>query len=422
MAGIYRQRHPERTIFYRVMFHYFEEFVSEYENRFEREYGYFRPVIKEVVEKYLDCGNPKCGFARIRCPDCGTERLLTFSCKVRGFCPSCQAKRLEEWGEWMRESLVLDVPHRQVVLTIPKMLRVFFKYKRSLLSALCLCGKEALLKYFKAVTGRELTPGIVAVIQSFGSRINLHPHLHFLTTEGGEAQEGQFHKVSNFNDSLLTEFFSREVFSLLLRKQLINLSLVQKVLRWRHTGFNVHSRVRTRSREEAERVGKYMIRPILSLKKLSFDETEGKVSYQYGNLRTEEERMDYLEFIARVTSHIPDKGQVTLRYYGLYSNAHRGKMRKRGVDPSHPPIIEDETLFVPSRGWAEMIKKVYQIDPLTCPQCGGRMRIISFIEDHKVIDKIIAHLKLTFHAERPPPPQFVQKELLMAAEERGEVI
>ncbi len=61
-----------------------------------------------------------------------------------------------------------------------------------------------------------------------------------------------------------------------------------------------------------------------------------------------------------------------------------------------------------------------QIDPLICPQCGGRMRIISFIEDHKVIDKIIAHLKLTFYAERPPPPQIVQQELLMAAEERGE--
>ncbi|NIO48372.1 MAG: hypothetical protein GTN73_02880 [Candidatus Aminicenantes bacterium] len=49
MAGIYRQRHPERTVFYGVMFRYFEEFVSEYENRFEREYGYFRAVIKEVT-------------------------------------------------------------------------------------------------------------------------------------------------------------------------------------------------------------------------------------------------------------------------------------------------------------------------------------------------------------------------------------
>ena len=61
----------------------------------------------------------------------------------------------------------------------------------------------------------------------------------------------------------------------------------------------------------------------------------------------------------------------------------RGKMRKREVAPSRPLIIEDEQ-YVPSQGWAEMIRKVYQIDPLICPQCGGRMRIISFIEDHKV--------------------------------------
>ena len=85
MAGIYRQRHPEHTVFYRVFFHYFERFLREYESRFTNEYGYFRPVIQEVVEKYLDCGNPMCGFARIRCPDCGEERQLMFSCKTRGF-------------------------------------------------------------------------------------------------------------------------------------------------------------------------------------------------------------------------------------------------------------------------------------------------------------------------------------------------
>ena len=60
----------------------------------------------------------------------------------------------------------------------------------------------------------------------------------------------------------------------------------------------------------------------------SFDETGGRVSYQWGKGRVKEEKMDYLEFIARVTSHIPDKGQVMIRYYGLYSNAHRGKMKK----------------------------------------------------------------------------------------------
>ena len=69
-----------------------------------------------------------------------------------------------------------------------------------------------------------------------------------------------------------------------------------------------------------------------------------------------------------------------------------------------------------------MIRKVYQVDPLLCPTCGVQMSIISFIEEPKTIDRIIAHLKLTFEAERPPPPHNVQQELLMAAEESGEYL
>jgi len=210
-----------------------------------------------------------------------------------------------------------------------------------------------------------------------------------------------------------------EVFLLLLGKQLINQDFVKRILSWRHSGFNVHSKVRAESKEEAERIGKYMIRPVLSLRRLSLDEAKGQVVYQYGKNSTESEHMDYLEFIARVTSHIPEKGQVMIRYYGIYANAHRGKKKKAGVDPSCPPIIEDEASFIPSSGGAEMIKKVYEIDPLRCPKCGGQMRIISFIEDYKVIDKIIDHLKLTFKAERPPLPQ---AQLSMAAEEKSEYI
>ncbi len=56
---------------------------------------------------------------------------------------------------------------------------------------------------------------------------------------------------------------------------------------------------------------------------------------------------------------------------------------------------------------------------LLCPSCGGKMSIISFIEEPKILDRIIAHLKLTFMAQRPPP-QHIQQELLMAAEEQGE--
>ena len=105
-------------------------------------------------------------------------------------------------------------------------------------------------------------------------------------------------------------------------------------------------------------------------------------------------------------------------YYRPYSNAHRGKVHKKGVNSSHPQIIEKEDSFVASRGWAEMIRKIYEINPLLCPRCGGQMQIISYIEDPKVIDKIILHLKLTFQSERPPPPKIARQELLIAASPR----
>jgi len=142
---------------------------------------------------------------------------------------------------------------------------------------------------------------------------------------------------------------------------------------WRHSGFSVHSQVKASTREETERVSKYMIRPLLSLERLCFDEKEGKISYRYGKEGEEVEKMDYLEFIARTTSHIPDKSQVTIRYFGLYANAHQGKIRKEGQKDHKLLIIEEEHPRIPRRGWAEMIRKVYEVDPLLCPRCGGQM-------------------------------------------------
>ena len=84
-------------------------------------------------------------------------------------------------------------------------------------------------------------------------------------------------------------------------------------------------------------MGKYMIRPLLALERLSFLEQEGKVGYRHGEKGAEQEKMDYLEFIARVTSHIPDKAQVMVRYYGYASGAKgdKDKIPRQVIQPGN---------------------------------------------------------------------------------------
>lgn len=91
MAGVYHPRHPERTGLCWVLI------VAEHEIRFEREYGFFRLIVKEIMKRYLDCGNSRCGFYQIRRPGCREDRLLMLFCCCRGYGPLCHAKRLEEW-------------------------------------------------------------------------------------------------------------------------------------------------------------------------------------------------------------------------------------------------------------------------------------------------------------------------------------
>ncbi|HPW18985.1 MAG TPA: hypothetical protein PLP83_11505 [Candidatus Aminicenantes bacterium] len=63
-----------------------------------------------------------------------------------------------------------------------------------------------------------------------------------------------------------------------------------------------------------------------------------------------------------------------------------------------------------------MIRKVYEVDPLICPRCGGRMTVVAFLTDYAVVDRIIRHLELTFVADKPPPAYALERVALMAAE------
>lgn len=123
-----------------------------------------------------------------------------------------------------------------------------------------------------------------------------------------------------------------------------------------------------------------------------------------------------LDFLAAVTAHIPDKGEHLVRYYGWYSSVQRGRRRKLGMEEpaAESPAIEDDS---PSgkrarRSWSRLIRKIYEVDPLLCPECGSAMKIIAFIEEAAIIRKILEHLRLWEEPEpRAPPPLPAQMDI-----------
>jgi len=93
-----------------------------------------------------------------------------------------------------------------------------------------------------------------------------------------------------------------------------------------------------------------------------------------------------------------------VRYYGYYSNVSRGKRKKIDQDGLTPSIMEpDGSSREHKRNWARLIQKIYEVDPLTCPKCASRMRVISVIEQPEIIKKILKHLGLWEVKARPPP-------------------
>jgi hypothetical protein len=431
-AGIYRPRYPERTVLYRVFAQHFERFVPTR--------GPLPPGAQEAVNRYLDCGIFACGFARVRCGECGHDFIVAFSCKLRCICPSCHMKRELIWAQWAADELLEDVPHRQVVFTIPKRLRPFFRYERALLGDLAACAWRALrfwvLAYFE---DEAAVPGAVGFIQTAGELLNFHPHVHLLVTDGVFDRGGAFERFTYFDTDLMEQLFRAEVLRLLVGKGLISQDVVDNLLSWHHSGFSVHGEVKVPDREAAARLGRYMIRCPLVLERMSLDEDTGEVIYRTRPSRADHPegavaRWDVYELIARVLDHLPAPNQQMVRYWGFYSNVARGKRRAAarriaaGLDAEGDNLSGAGTIFVPAAtgdepfrrrarlSWAALIKKVYEIDPLLCPYCGAEMKIIAFITEHATVAHILEHIRMP--AQRPEPLAHsppLQEELLYAS-------
>jgi hypothetical protein len=140
-ARLYRPRRPRDSPLWQVLDRYFEAFVGVYDDRYQPRYGFWRPVIARTVEKFLACGDLQEGFARVRCPHCGYELFVAFSCRRRCLCPSCHQKRALVVAEHIARDVCQAVPHRQFVFTMPKRLRLFFRFDRRLLIGQMISGE-----------------------------------------------------------------------------------------------------------------------------------------------------------------------------------------------------------------------------------------------------------------------------------------
>ncbi len=162
--------------------------------------------------------------------------FVAFSCRGRCFCPSCHEKRALEKAGWVAEHVCAEVPHRQFVFTIPKRLRLYFRYDRRLLGDLCQAAWRSVRTVYQAVSGRpDGVSGMVGAIQTFGDLIHFHPHIHALVSEGVFLPDDTFLPLPKLASEPFLKLWEQEVFGLLLAAGKITEEVVRNIGSWKHS-------------------------------------------------------------------------------------------------------------------------------------------------------------------------------------------
>ncbi len=285
-----------------------------------------RAVEEQALERFLACGDPHYGFARIYCDACAHDYLLAYSCKTRYFCPSCHQKRVLLYGEWVEQNVLAPVPHRQYVFTVPRLLRPGFGRHRAWLGELCRIAARLLVE---------------AYAETFGDLANFNSHLHVLATDGAFRADGTFVALPAIPQGLRVEGFRRAVLEFLVGQGAISEALRVKLLGWRHSGFSVHNEVRVAQDDAAGRMklAGYMLRAPIALEKMRYDAATGTVIYRSKmllGLKRNFQVMPGAEWLALLLHHLPDRYEHLVRYVGWYSNRVRGERAKRRNEGDAP--------------------------------------------------------------------------------------
>ena len=426
-ARVYRPRRPAKTLLHQITRENLETYLTDLDQG--EDFSAQAPLhVEAAFREYLKCGLLCHGFARAYCAGCGHDFLVAFSCKGRDICPSCSTRRMVETAAHMVDDVLPRVQFRQWVLSVPKRVRWHMK-KPEVVSGL-------LGIFLRAVetTIRQSSPdapagsrfGAVVFVHRFGSYLNSHIHYHVLVTDGvfsdGEGGQAEFHPALDLGDD---DFLA------------VQKKMRKRGLRWLHRhghlddlalhtmdsadhagGWSVHASVTIPDwdRHGLERLVRYCARPPLSQERLGRLNDETLVY----SLRkpTVDGRTELvltpLELLDRLSKLITPPRVHKHRYCGVL--APNAKLRRAVIETAGPSGATLQLLTeardkmdlgqqdpsedkpqgrvrqAAARCWAMLLARIYECLPLTCEKCGQPMRLIAFIMEPVVVEKILSHI------------------------------
>ena len=176
LAPAYRPRQPQASVLHRVVRENLLTFLEQGIEHSDSGEGY--PLyVEQELRSYIACGSAALGFARIRCPACGFERLLPFSCKNRGICPSCTSRRMSEEAAYLVDMVLPRSRYRQWTFTFPWPIRRLMARDYTLITAVLGIVVRALYAYQRRMGRRaghrNARCASVTFVQRFGGAVNL---------------------------------------------------------------------------------------------------------------------------------------------------------------------------------------------------------------------------------------------------------
>jgi hypothetical protein len=183
---VYRPRDAEHTVLHQVVAEHLEAFLGAVAEAGD---GAGLPqFVEREFREFLLCGVFEAGVARFQCEGCGREHLVPFSCKGRGWCPSCGGRRMTERAAHLVDAVLPWVPVRQWVLTVPYRLRYQMAWSHGLSRAVLSVSTRALGDvYARGARARGIEggqTGMVTALQRAGGALNANVHFHTLVLDG----------------------------------------------------------------------------------------------------------------------------------------------------------------------------------------------------------------------------------------------